>query len=175
MSFTGHEPHSVPYRGMLLALFAGGVATFSQLYSVQGLLPSIAADLNISSSQAALTVSAATLGLALAVTPWAIISDRIGRRRVIAIALVSSVVLGLASSMMTGFEPLIITRFLEGIALAGVPGSALAYLADELTPRAVALASGTYISGTTLGGLTGRLVASWVGEPAGWRWGVASV
>ncbi|MGP9652072.1 MFS transporter [Glutamicibacter sp. AOP38-B1-38] len=175
MSFTGHEPHSVPYRGMLLALFASGVATFSQLYSVQGLLPSIAVELNISSSQAALTVSAATLGLALAVTPWAIVSDRIGRRRVIAIALLASVVLGLASSMMSGFEPLLVVRFLEGIALAGVPGSALAYLADELTPRAVALASGTYISGTTLGGLAGRLVASWVGEPAGWRWGVAAV
>ncbi|MGP9783028.1 MFS transporter [Glutamicibacter sp. AOP12-B1-11] len=175
MSFTGHEPHSVPYRGMLLALFASGVATFSQLYSVQGLLPSIAGELNISSSQAALTVSAATLGLALAVTPWAIISDRIGRRRVIAIALLASVVLGLTSSTMSGFEPLLVVRFLEGIALAGVPGSALAYLADELTPRAVALASGTYISGTTLGGLAGRLVASWVGEPAGWRWGVAAV
>lgn len=175
MSFTGHEPHSKSYRGMLLALFAGGVATFSQLYSVQGLLPSIAQDLGISSSQAALTVSAATLGLAFAVTPWAIISDRIGRRTVIAIALVASVVLGLVSSMISGFEPLIVVRFLEGVALAGVPGSALAYLADELAPRAVALASGIYISGTTLGGLSGRLLASWVGEPAGWRWGVASV
>ncbi len=160
---------------MLWALFAGGVATFSQLYAVQGLLPVIAQNFGVSSSDAALTVSAATFGLALAVTPWAIVSDGIGRRRVISIALVSSVVLGLLCALAPSFQMLVALRFLEGLALAGVPGSALAFLADEVSARAVAVASGTYISGTTLGGLAGRLVASFVGEPAGWRWGVAAV
>ncbi|MFJ2618478.1 MFS transporter [Glutamicibacter sp. NPDC087344] len=160
---------------MLLALFAGGVATFSQLYAVQGLLPVVAEYFKISSSDAALTVSAATLGLALAVTPWAIISDGIGRRKVIAIALVASVVLGLLSTVAPSFQWLVGIRFLEGLALAGVPGSALAYLVDEVSVKSVAVASGTYISGTTLGGLAGRLVAGFAGEPAGWRWGVAAV
>ncbi|WP_417366920.1 MFS transporter [Glutamicibacter arilaitensis] len=175
MSFTGIEPHTPAYRGMLLALFAGGVATFSQLYAVQGLLPVIAGYFQISSSQAALAVSSATLGLALAVTPWAIISDRMGRRKVISVALVSSVALGLLSTQSVNFEALVVIRFFEGVALAGVPGSALAFLVDEISPRAVAVASGTYISGTTLGGLAGRLVASFVGDPAGWRWGIAAV
>lgn len=160
---------------MLWALFAAGVATFSQLYAVQGLLPVIAQKFGISSSDAALTVSAATLGLALAVTPWAIVSDCLGRRRVISIALVSSVVLGLLCAAAPNFQLLVGLRFMEGLALAGVPGSALAYLADEVSARSVAVASGTYISGTTLGGLAGRLLASFVGEPAGWRWGVAAV
>lgn len=175
MPFTGIEPHTPAYRGMLLALFAGGVATFSQLYAVQGLLPAIAGYFQISSSQAALAVSSATLGLALAVTPWAIISDRMGRRKVICVALVSSVALGLLSTQSANFEALVVIRFFEGVALAGVPGSALAFLVDEISPRAVAVASGTYISGTTLGGLAGRLVASFVGDPAGWRWGIAAV
>lgn len=175
MEFSGHEQGTPAYRGMLLALFAGGVATFSQLYAVQGLLPAIAGYFEVSSSDAALTVSAATLGLALAVTPWAIISDGIGRRKVIAIALVASVVLGLLSSAAPSFEWLVAIRFLEGLALAGVPGSALAYLVDEVSATTVAVASGTYISGTTLGGLAGRLLAGFVGEPAGWRWGVAAV
>ena len=160
---------------MLWALFAAGVATFSQLYAVQGLLPVIAQKFGITSSDAALTVSAATLGLALAVTPWAIVSDRLGRRRVISIALVSSVVLGLLCAAAPNFQLLVGLRFIEGLVLAGVPGSALAYLADEVSARSVTVASGTYISGTTLGGLAGRLLASFVGEPAGWRWGVAAV
>lgn len=175
MSFTGHVPRTPAYRGMLLALFASGVATFSQLYAVQGLLPVISDDFQISSSQAALAVSSATLGLALAVTPWAIISDRIGRRKVICAALIASVLLGLLSTQSPNFETLVAIRFFEGLALAGVPGSALAFLVDEVNPKAVAVASGTYISGTTLGGLAGRLVASFVGEPAGWRWGIAAV
>lgn len=175
MAFGGLEPHTPAYKGMLLALFAAGVATFSQLYAVQGLLPVIAGHFEINSSQAALAVSAATLGLALAVTPWAIISDRMGRRRVICLALIASVVLGLLSTLSPTFETLVVIRFFEGIALAGVPGSALAFLVDEISPRAVAVASGTYISGTTLGGLVGRLLASFVGEPLGWRWGIAAV
>ncbi|MGP9529492.1 MULTISPECIES: MFS transporter [unclassified Glutamicibacter] len=175
MSFTGHVPRTPAYRGMLLALFASGVATFSQLYAVQGLLPVISDYFQISSSQAALAVSSATLGLALAVTPWAIISDRIGRRKVICAALIASVLLGLLSTQSPNFETLVAIRFFEGLALAGVPGSALAFLVDEVNPKAVAVASGTYISGTTLGGLAGRLVASFIGEPAGWRWGIAAV
>lgn len=175
MDFAGHEKGSRAYKGMLLALFASGLATFSQLYAVQGLLPAIASDLEISESQAALSVSAATLGLALAVIPWAVISDRIGRRPVIGMALIASVVLGLIGAASPSTELLLATRFLEGVALAGVPGTTLAYLAEELTPRAVAIASGTYISGTTVGGLAGRLVAAWAGEPLGWRWGVAVV
>lgn len=160
---------------MLLALFASGLATFSQLYSMQGLLPLISRDLDISESRAALSVSAATLGLALAVIPWAIISDRVGRRQVIAMALVCSVVLGLAGTLSPNIEILLVARFFEGVALAGVPGTSLAYLAEELSLRAVALASGVYISGTTVGGLVGRLLAAWVAEPTSWRWGVAAV
>ena len=160
---------------MLLALFASGLATFSQLYSVQGLLPEMSRNLNISEAQAALSVSAATLGLALAVIPWAIASDRMGRRQVIGIALVSSVVLGLAGAVSPSVELLLAARFLEGVALAGVPGTTLAYLAEELSARAVAIASGIYISGTTVGGLVGRLLAAWVAQPLGWRWGVAAV
>src|SRR4051794_10707097 len=113
---------------MLLALFASGVATFSQLYAVQGLLPVISQYFNITSSQVALAVSSATLGLALAVTPWAIISDRIGRRKVICAALIASVLLGLLSTQSPNFETLVAIRFFEGVALAGVPGSALAFL-----------------------------------------------
>lgn len=160
---------------MLLALFASGLATFSQLYSVQGLLPLISKDLQVSESQAALSVSAATLGLALAVIPWAIISDRIGRRQVIVAALICSVAFGLLGTLSPNVELLLLVRFFEGVALAGVPGTSLAYLAEELSPRAVALASGTYIAGTTVGGLAGRLIAAWVAEPTSWRWGVAAV
>lgn len=175
MNFIGHEPHSSGYRKMLLALFASGMATFSQLYSVQGVLPLISRDLQVSESQSALSVSAATLGLALAVIPWAIISDRVGRRQVIVIALVCSVIFGLLGVLSPNIEMLLVARFFEGVALAGVPGTSLAYLAEELSPRAVALASGSYIAGTTVGGLTGRLIAAWVAEPTSWRWGVAAV
>ena len=62
--WAGHEPGQRGYRRLLFALFLAGVATFSQLYSPQGLLPLISSDLQVSAADAALTVSTATLGLA---------------------------------------------------------------------------------------------------------------
>ena len=163
------------YRRMILALFAAGVATFSQLYSVQGVLPELARDLGISQPQAALAVSAATLGLACSVLVWSLLADRMGRLRTMTIAVVCAVVLGLAVPFSPGFEWLLALRFVEGLALGGIPAVALAYLAEEVSNLHAAVAAGTYISGTSLGGLAGRLVAGPLSEFWNWRAGTLVV
>ena len=45
--WTGYDRGSRGYRRVLLALLCAGVATFAQLYSVQGVLPLLAADLGM--------------------------------------------------------------------------------------------------------------------------------
>lgn len=159
----------------MLALFAAGVATFSQLYSVQGVLPELSRDLGISQAQAALAVSSATLGLACSVLVWSLLADRMGRLRAMTIAVVCAVALGLAVPFSPGFEWLLALRFVEGLALGGIPAVALAYLAEEVSHLHAAVAAGTYISGTTLGGLAGRLVAGPLSEFWNWRAGTLVV
>ncbi|MDQ0736541.1 MFS transporter [Arthrobacter agilis] len=171
----GHAKGSRAYRRILLALLFAGLATFAQLYSFQGLLTAVAAEYEVSPSDAALSVSAATLGLALAVIPWSAVADRIGRRRSLAWAMSAAVVLGLLAAVAPSFPVLIALRLLEGIALGGVPATALVYLHEEVQRLHVAVAAGTYIAGTTLGGLTGRLVAGFIGDALGWRAGVLGV
>lgn len=90
--WAGHAHGTPGYRRMILALFAAGVATFAQLYSVQGVLPELARDLEVSESQAALAVSSATLGLAVAVLAWSAAADRFGRLRTMTVADRKSVV-----------------------------------------------------------------------------------
>ncbi|NKX51896.1 MFS transporter, partial [Arthrobacter deserti] len=68
--WQGHLKGSRAYRNLLLALLFGGFATFAQLYSVQAVLPGISRDFGVTPADAALSVSPATLGLALAVIPW---------------------------------------------------------------------------------------------------------
>ena len=172
----GGHPHGSPgYRRIILALFAAGVATFSQLYSVQGVLPELARDLEVTSAQAALAVSSATLGLATAVIAWSAVADRIGRLRTMVIAVIAAVVLGLLVPAAPGYEALLAIRFVEGMALGGIPAVALAYLSEEVSAMYAAVAAGTYISGTTLGGLAGRLVAGPLSEFVGWRIGTLVV
>lgn len=173
--FSGHLPGSRAYRRLLVGLFFGGVATFAQLYATQAVLPQIAADTGVEPATAALTVSASTLGLAAAVIPWSVVADRIGRIPAMAIGVLSATALGAVAPFAPDVFVLLLLRLLEGIGLGAVPAVALAYLSEEVNVRHVAAAAGSYIAGTTVGGLSGRLVSGPIGEVFGWRWGVASV
>ena len=173
--FSGHVPGSRVYRRLLVGLFFGGVATFAQLYATQAVLPQIAFETGSAPATAALTVSSSTLGLAIAVLPWSIVADRVGRVPAMAAGIVAATLLGAATPFAPDIAVLLTLRLLEGAALGAVPAVALAYLSEEIDPRHVAAAAGSYIAGTTVGGLSGRLVSGPIAELAGWRWGVASV
>ena len=168
-------PGEPAYRRLLIGLFLAGVATFAQLYSPQGLLPLVSDDLGVPADRAALLVSASTLGLALSVVPWSVAGDRWGRRRAMVVSMVSASACALTGVLAPTFEAMLGLRLLEGVAHGGVAGLAVALLAEEVVPHAVAAAAGTYIAGTTLGGLSGRLLALPVAEASSWRGGMLAV
>ncbi|MBS1675108.1 MAG: MFS transporter [Actinobacteria bacterium] len=172
MSFTGHAPGTSAYRRLIVGLFFAGIATFAQLYAPQAVLPQLAQDLAVPPATAALSVSAATLGLAASVIGWSIVADRIGRVPAMALGVITATVLGLLAPLSGDIMVLLVLRCAEGVALGAVPAVALAYLAEEVGPRHAAAAAGSYIAGTTVGGLAGRIVAGLVAEAAGWRVGV---
>jgi predicted MFS family arabinose efflux permease len=159
----------VEYRRILAGLAFAGVATFAQLYSTQAVLPLIARELQVTAAEAALTISLATVGLALTVLPWSFLADRVGRVRAMAWGISAATVLGLLTPLAPSFPVLLALRTLEGMALGGIPAIAIAYLNEEVNKAHAALAAGSYVAGTTLGGLAGRLVAGPVGELWGWR------
>ncbi|MGP5076738.1 MFS transporter [Brachybacterium alimentarium] len=171
----GHAIGSPAYRRMLAALVCAGIATFAQLYSPQGILQLISADLGIGAERAALTVSAATGGLALAVLPWSFVGDRLGRLRAMVIAVTSATVLAVASAWAPTFELVLGLRFLEGVALGGVPALAMAYLSEEVDEQARTIAAGWFVAGTTVGGLLGRVVATPIADALSWRAGMTAV
>ncbi len=175
MEFDGHERGTPAYRRILLALFFAGIATFAQLYSVQGVLPLVSRDLGATPAEAALTVSAATIGLAFGVLPWSWAADRWGRLPVMKLSLVAAVIAGIVVPFCPGLGSLLTARVIQGFALGGVPAIAVTYLHDEIHRGVAAIAAGTYVSGTTLGGLLGRVVAAPIGEALGWRTGILVV
>jgi predicted MFS family arabinose efflux permease len=172
VTFTGHTPGTSQYRRLIVGLFFAGVATFAQLYSPQAVLPQISRSLGIEPATAAITVSAATLGIAVAVIPWSIVADRLGRVRAMTIGVFAATVLGVVAPLGSDITVVLSLRLLEGAALGSVPAVALAYLSEEVDARFAAAAAGSYIAGTTVGGLSGRIVSGLVGEVADWRWGL---
>lgn len=175
VDWTGHSHGSSDYRRLLAGLFFAGIATFAQLYSPQAVLAHLADDLRVSAADSALVVSASTIGLAIGVIPWSVVADRIGRVRAMAIAVIAATVFGLLVPFAPTFSLLLTGRLVEGLMLGGVPAIAIAYLSEEIEPRHAARAAGTYVAGTSIGGLLGRLVAGPVTEFSSWRVGVFAV
>ncbi|WP_150460277.1 MFS transporter [Nesterenkonia ebinurensis] len=175
MSSERLQPGSPPYRRLLAALFFIGVATFAQLYSPQGLLPLIAVDLGVTPDESALMISAATLGLALGVIPWSYIGDAAGRKQAMLAAISLACVFAVLTVAMPTFWLALTMRLFEGFMLGGVPALAVAYLNEEVSAKVAAVAAGTYIAGTTIGGLSGRIIAAPIGEQLGWKTGMLVV
>ena len=163
------------YRRMSFALFAAGVATFALLYSTQALLPAVSAGFGVSASAASWTVSAATGALALCVLPMSALSERYGRRTVMTASLAVAVVVGLLVPFAPSLEWLVALRAVQGAALAGLPASAMAFLAEEVRPKALVAAIGLFVAGNSIGGMSGRIVTGWVAQLWGWRAGLAAV
>lgn len=169
-SDPGHAKGTPAYRRLTLAMLFAGFSTFSLLYSVQPLLPEFARDFHLSAEAASLAVSLATGPLAVAILFAGLISDRIGRRPIMVGAMYAAGLLTLATAIAPGWTAILALRLLTGLALAGVPAVAMAYVSEEVDAGSVGLAMGLYIAGSAIGGMAGRLGVSLVTDVAGWHW-----
>src|SRR5690242_11150641 len=168
-------PGGPGYRRMSFALFLAGVATFALLYSTQALLPLISDDFGVAAGRASWTVAAATGGLALFVLPMSALSERYGRRTVMTASLGVAVGVGVLVPFAPSLGALIALRAVQGAALAGLPASATAYLAEEVRPKALVTAIGLFVAGNSVGGMSGRVITGWVAQEWGWRVAVGTI
>ena len=85
----------------------------------------------------------------------------------------ASLSVAVAVGLLVPFAPslgaLIALRALQGAALAGLPASAMAYLAEEVRPKALVAAIGLFVAGNCIGGMSGRVITGWVAQAWGWR------
>ncbi|MBY6187572.1 MFS transporter [Marinobacter hydrocarbonoclasticus] len=163
------EPGTTEYRAATWALALGSVLVFANLYFFQPLLPLLALDFGLPATAVNGVHAATTLGLALALLPWAMLSERWGRRPVLLLSLLLLPMVGLAQLGVAALWPLILLRLLMGIALAGFVAVAVAYMAEEFSPRALTLAVGAFVAANSLGGILGRIYGGLVGDWLGWQ------
>ncbi|MBP2442668.1 MFS family permease [Rhizobium leguminosarum] len=126
------------YRRANLALFLTGFSTFSLLYCVQPLLPIFSQEFAVSPAESSLSLSLSTGFLAVAIICAAAVSEGLGRRSLMALSLVGAALLTIATAFAPDWHLLLVIRALQGLVLGGVPAVAMAYLAEEIDPRASA-------------------------------------
>jgi MFS transporter, YNFM family, putative membrane transport protein len=157
------------FARIIAAFFIGGFAIFELLYCVQPLLPEFAREFHLAPASASLAVSVSTVVMAATLFFAGAVAERFGRKTVMVASLVVSALATLAAALAPSWGALLALRGLMGLALAGLPSLAMAYLAEEIDAPALGFAMGMYIAGSTLGGMFGRLVVGFIADHGGWR------
>jgi len=159
----------VPGRRAAAAVALCGVCAFLELYCTQPLLPMLAKIFHASKTGVGMTVSAATLGVALSAPIFGALTERLPRKRVIVASLLGISVPTLLAATSTSLPQLVFWRFLQGITVPGVIAVLVTYIGEEWPPDQIALIMSFYVSGTALGGFCGRLCAGYLAELFSWR------
>ena len=159
------------YHRASFALALGSFLVFCNLYLFQPLLPLLADEFQVSATEVNWIHAAGSLMLALFLLPWAVVSEMIGRRIIMVVSLFALPFIAIGYLLSDTLFGLTLIRAVMGIALAGFAAVAVAYMAEEFTPRALMLAVGTYIAANSLGGITGRVLGGLLSEY--WSWQLA--
>lgn len=159
----------MPGRRAAAAVALCGVCAFLELYSTQPLLPMLAKIFHASKTGVGMTVSAATLGVAISAPMFGALTERLPRKQVIVASLLGISVPTLLAATSTSLAQLVFWRFLQGIAVPGVIAVLVTYIGEEWAPDRIALIMSFYVSGTALGGLCGRICAGFLAEWFNWR------
>ncbi|HYM62250.1 MAG TPA: MFS transporter [Thermoanaerobaculia bacterium] len=163
------------FRRLNVAMFAAAFSTFALIYCVQPLMPLLATSFSVTPAVSSLALSMNTAALGIAIVFAGIVSEVWGRRPVMTVSLIASALLTLGTAVAPDWHTLLLTRALAGLALSGVPAVAVAYVTEEVDPRAGGLAMGLYVAGTAFGGMTGRLLAGVLADFLSWRWAIAGI
>jgi predicted MFS family arabinose efflux permease len=141
----------------VIAVTLAGIGAFFNLYATQPLLPLFEEIFHASKSEVGRTVSAATLGVALSAPFCGVLAERVGRRKVIVISIFLLALPTILAGTAGGLSELVFWRFLQGLAMPGVFGVTIAYIAEEWPRQRVPQIMSIYVSGTVLGGFLGRI------------------
>ncbi|PZL86027.1 MFS transporter [Pantoea sp. ARC270] len=163
------------FMRVTLALFSAGLATFALLYCVQPILPVLSHQFGISPATSSLSLSISTGLMALGLLVTGPLSDAVGRKSVMVTALMLAAICTLISATMSSWHGILIMRALMGLSLSGVAAVGMTYLSEEMDARVVAFSMGLYISGNSIGGMSGRLLSGVLTDLFSWRIAVAVI
>src|ERR1035437_1370645 len=158
-----------PSTWAAVAVTLCGVCAFLELYCTQPLLPLLTRLFHASKTGAGMTVSAATLGVALSAPFYGALAERLARKRVIVTSLIGISLPTLLAATSTSLAQLTFWRFLQGVMVPGIIAVVITYIGEEWPPDRVALIMSFYVSGTALGGFIGRVSSGVLADWFSWR------
>ena len=152
-----------------IAVALAGAGAFLNLYAPQAVLPLLARDFNVGPADIALIMTASTVSVALTAPISGTIADVLGRKRVIAAAMVALVVPTIMVALSDSLAAMIFWRFVQGLLLPPIFAVTVAYIGDEWPADEATGVTGMYVSAAGLGGFLGRFLTGLFADSVGWR------
>lgn len=155
---------------ILLAATIARCAVFLEITIVGVALPTMARDLDTTSSAAAWTVTVYTLALAAAVVPLGRLGDRVSHRRLLVVALAFLAGTSVLCAIAPTLPILLVARVLQGVAAAALMPSTQALVANAYPPKDRTQALGTMMGAQALVFAAGPVIGGLLINGPGWRW-----
>lgn len=168
---SGSENHNnyKEVKQIGLSIFLAGLSCFAQLYLFQPIMPALVRQFNITPAESSFAVSFSTIGMATGLFGGIFLADRVSRKKLISISLISSSVLTILSALSHHFWALIVINTIKGILLAGSASVVVAYIAEEVHPAVLGTVTSMNIAGNAVGGMSGRIVATLLTGWLSWK------
>src|SRR3569833_3830735 len=134
------------------------IGSFLHLYAPQSGLPMMSQEFVVGAADASLIITAGTLAGAFSAPFTGAISDVLGRRRVIIIAMALLIIPATMTALAPTLNQVIFWRFVHGLLLPPIFTVTIAYVGGEFPPNEANAVFGIYASASSVGGFLGRFV-----------------
>jgi YNFM family putative membrane transporter len=152
-------------RNILVAVTA--FLTVVDLFATQAILPSLVNAYGVTPAAMGLAVNASTMGMAVAGLLVGALSQRIDRRRGIALSLLMLAVPTTLLASAPNLAVFTVLRIVQGLFMASAFTLTLAYLGERFRPETASSAFAAYITGNVASNLFGRLISAGLAEHLG--------
>lgn len=154
-----------------LLVLAGAIfVSVSSEFLPTGLLPDIAADLDVSESRVGLLITVFAFTVVLSAAPLTLLTRRYSRKGLLVALLAVFAVSNVLAAIAPNYEMLAATRVLGGLAHGLFWAVAGPYVSLLVAPRQLARAVSVTTAGGTLAFILGVPFTAAIGHAIGWRW-----
>lgn len=159
---------TTPTRPPVAVSLAAFVSSFDR-FAVSPLLVLVAADLGVSFSQALVIASAYFLAYGVSQPVWGVLSDRVGRIRLMRSALVAAAVVGVVAALAPTLAVLVIARTLGGAFYGAIVPTSLTYVGDTVDEDHRQPALADLMAAIALGTALATALAGILADVVDWR------